>query len=191
MDTKNKSKKIEDVYHRSILTRKITLDVKDIGANIKEIIEKKIKKSIGDKCITEGYIKSDSIFIINYSSGKIVRGHLIEFDVVFECDICLPVEGMLIECVVKNITKAGVRAEIHTDDEYENSPLVIFIARDHHVDSLQYNELSDNDKIVVRVIGQRFQLNDNYITIIAELYDNKTKKQKGGTQPKKKLIIVK
>ena len=28
----------------------------------------------------------------------------------FECDICHPVEGQIIKCEVKNITRAGIRA---------------------------------------------------------------------------------
>ena len=42
--------------------------------------------------------------------------------------ICLPIEGMLIDCVAKNITKAGIKAEIDADV----TPVIIFIARDHH-----------------------------------------------------------
>ena len=32
--------------------------------------------------------------LFRYSSGVIERGNKVVFEVVFECDICLPVEGM-------------------------------------------------------------------------------------------------
>ena len=42
------------------------------------------------------------------------------------------------------------------------------------------------DKIKVRVIGQRFELNDKYISVIAELIEDKAAKY---GNKKKKLVI--
>lgn len=167
---RGRQNKLQGVYHHSIISKKVILDIKNVGGNLKEIIEKKIGYDIEGKCITEGYIKPNSLSIINYSSGRITTGTSIIFDAVFECDVCLPVEGMKIECMAKNITKAGIRAEINlSGEEDESSPVVIFIARDHHIENKYYNDVNENDTINVRVIGQRFELNDKYITIIAEL----------------------
>ena len=80
--------------------------------------------------------------------------------------VCSPVEGMVIECQVQNITKAGIRAEIH---KYNPSPLVIFIARDHHFQNAYFNSINENDVIYIKVIGSRFELNDKYISVIAEI----------------------
>jgi hypothetical protein len=73
---------------------------------------------------------------------------------------------MRISCAVKNITNAGILA--HTD-EGEYSPLNIFIARDHHYNVAYFSELKDGDIIMVRVIGQRFELNDPFVSVIGEL----------------------
>ena len=80
--------------------------------------------------------------------------------------VCLPTEGMVIECQAKNITKAGIRAEVH---KYNPSPLVIFIARDHHFQNAYFNNINENDIIHIRVIGQRYELNDKFISVIAEI----------------------
>jgi hypothetical protein len=95
---------------------------------------------------------------------------LISFEVVFECDICFPVEGMLVSCVAKNITKAGIKAESATDVP---SPIVVFVTKDHHYNNAYFSEVQEGDKINVRVIGQRFELNDKYISIIGELVKEK------------------
>ena len=100
----------------------------------------------------------------------------------FECDACMPVEGMQIECTIKNITKAGIRAEVGT----ENSPLVIFIARDHHEITEYFNSVNIGDTIDIRVIGQRFELNDTFISIIAELLEPK---QTIKIKKRRKLVI--
>ena len=87
------------------------------------------------------------------------------FDVVFECSVCYPVAGMLLNCVAKNITKAGIRAE---SSEESPSPFVLFIARDHFYSNDYFNSIEENDKFIARVIAQRFELNDKYVSVIAE-----------------------
>ena len=48
------------------------------------------------------------------------------FEVVFECQVCCPVEGMHIDCIAEEITEtAGIRAE--TVDK--PSPVVVYVAR--------------------------------------------------------------
>ena len=53
---------------------------------------------------------------------------------------------------------------------------MVFIARDHHIKSKYYSTIKENNLITVRVIGQRFELNDSYISIIAELIEPRDKK---------------
>lgn len=172
---KSDKQKIYNVYSKSMITRKVRLPINSIGSGLKETLEQKISYEIEGKCIVEGFVKPNSSKIITYSSGRISEDNFILFEVVIECDICFPVEGMLIECVSKNVTKAGIRAEI--TDENNISPVVIFIARDHHYTSDYFSSVKENDTITVRVIGQRFELNDKYISIIAELIEPKTSKK--------------
>jgi len=170
------------IYSRNLLTRNIILPITAIGKNIRETIERNITAQFEGKCVVEGFIKPNSSKIITYSSGLIVRGNHVSFEVVFECDICFPVEGMLITCVAKNITKAGIRAESAFDTP---SPIVVFIARDHHYEDVHFSDIQEGDKIDIKVIGQRFELNDKYISIIAELtkpYVNNTKNMDYGLQ---------
>jgi len=178
-------KKMMKVYSKALLTKTIELPMNVVGSGLKQTIEKKIKATIEGKCISDGYVKSQSIKVITYSSGKIYDGNIIQFEVVFECKICLPVEGMLMEALAKNITKAGIRAEIIKDDEVE-SPVVIFIARDHHYNMEYFATIVENDKIKVRIIGQRFELNDKYISVIAELIEPKQRNR----ERQKPLVIL-
>ena len=151
---------------------------------IKPLLEKVISSQIEGKCIVEGYIKPNTVKVLTYSSG-IIQGSNILFEVVFECLICCPVEGMHIDAVAKNITKAGIRAEY---DEIP-TPVIIFIARDHHYNSSYFAEVKEGDRIKVRVIGQRYELNDKYISIIAELLEPKNVK-KIKSKPTKQPILI-
>ena len=190
---KKKEIKYSGIYSRSLITRSVVLPIVNIGKNIKETIEKCIAINFEGKCIVEGFVKPSSSKIITYSSG-VVQATNIKFEVVFECQICCPVEGMLIPCIAKNITKAGIRAE---SDEEVPTPVVIFIMRDHHYMSKYFSSINENDKIMVRVIGQRFELNDKYVSIIGEAIDPKkdfqTGQKKSGVKKisnnKPKLVI--
>lgn len=184
---KKRRDKLQTIYSRCLLTRKIVLPINVIGKNLNDVIENYIQNNFEGKCVVEGYVKPNSSKIIRYSSGIIERGNKIIFEIVFECDICLPVEGMLMKCVVKNVVKAGVRAEIANEVP---TPVIIFIAKDHHYNMQQFNDIQVGDIINVRVIGQRFELNDKYVSVIGELVKEKpeyTAKPKQSAKPK--LVI--
>jgi len=154
----------DTIYSKSLITHRVILKIVHVGNNIKQTLEKSIAAQMEGKCIIDGYVKPNSVSVLTYSSG-VVRSSDIEFQVVFECLVCSPVEGMIFSCIAKNITKAGIRAEINEDP----SPMVIFIARDHHYKSNYFSNVKENDTIRVKVIGQRYELNDKYVSVIAEL----------------------
>jgi DNA-directed RNA polymerase subunit E'/Rpb7 len=160
-----KDKNVRAVYNRTLITHNVTLPITAIGQNLKQTIEETIKSMVEGKCIVEGFVKINSVEIITYSSGEI-KGENVIFEAVFYCDVCFPVAGMLLNCVVKNITKAGIRAE--SADEMI-SPFVVFIARDHYFANDYFNSVEEGKKITARVIAQRFELNDKYVSVIAEL----------------------
>ncbi len=181
---RNKTKKRErgvGIYMKNAIARKVHLPFNVIGENLKENIEKTLQTEIEGRCIDEGYIRPNSIVIVSYSAG-VVSGNDVVFNVLFECLVCRPVEGMRMKLVVKNVTKAGIRAETNEP----KSPVVVFIARDHHYKSTQFSKLNEGDDINVRVIGIRYELNDEYISIIGELVE---KKVRVARIPKPKIII--
>ena len=169
------AERIYGVYIRSMLTTKLAVPITSIGKNIKQNLEKVISKRMEGKCIPEGFVKPDSINILTYSSGN-VMGQNVEFCTTYECLICNPVEGMIIDCMTKTITKAGIHAEVV--DEKGNIPITIFVARDHHYKNTYFNEIKENEKIQVRVIGVRYELNDTYISVIAKLIEPQHKNSK-------------
>jgi len=184
---KKRRDKLQSIYSRCLLTRKIVLPINVIGKNLDDVIENYIQNNFEGKCVVEGYVKPNSSKIIRYSSGVIERGNKIVFEVVFECDICLPVEGMLMNCVVKNVVKAGVRAEIANEVP---TPVIVFIAKDHHYNMQQFNDIQVGDIINVRVIGQRFELNDKYVSVIGELVKEKPEYTAKPKQTAKPRLVI-
>ena len=171
------------VYIKSMLTMKVPLSITEVGKNIKQNLEKTISFKTEGRCIAEGFIKPNSVRVVSYSSG-LINGDIINFQTVFECMVCHPVEGMNIECQAKTITKAGIHAEVTEDDVI---PVTVFIARDHHFSDKLFASVKEGDQITVRVIGVRYELNDPYICVIAKLVEpekkNNTDRQVRGKQP--------
>jgi hypothetical protein len=181
---KYRQKEIKTVYSPCQITKSIILPITAIGKNLQQTLENTIAKMVGGKCIVEGYVRPDSVRVITFSSG-IVKGENILFDVVFNCEVCYPVSGMNLNCIAKNITKAGIRAE--SADE-QPSPFVLFIARDHFYASDYFNSIEENEKFVARVIAQRFELNDKYVSIIAELVPP-SKERESKKESKPRLVL--
>lgn len=184
---KRDNNKLVSIYSRCLITKNISISITSIGKNIKETIEKIIAFNFEGKCLVEGYIKPKSSKIITYSSGLVERGTNISFEVVFECEICFPVEGTLVSCVAKNVTKAGIRAE--SADEIP-SPIIVYLARDHHYNNNQFAEIEVNDTFNVRIIGQRFELNDKYVSVIGELVKPKQDKEFYKNAPNKPKLVI-
>ena len=150
-----------NIYLSSIITRKITIPMSHIGGNIPSLLKATLSDLEG-KCITEGYLKKNTIRILRYSCGTI-KGNLIEIQVVFECEIANPVAGQVFHCIVETITKAGIKCRLDANE----SPFIIFISRDHHYLNASFTDIKEGDMIKAKVIGQRYEINDPKISIIA------------------------
>lgn len=152
------------LFVNSIIQRELVVPFISIGQNIEEILSALLHGEIDGKCITEGYVKPGTIKLVSYSSGRCTSSSVV-FNVSYECLLCSPVEGMIIKVKVANITKAGLRGQSRAS----NSPIDVFIARDHNIDHPKYNEIQIDDICSVVIIGYRYEVNDTTISIIADL----------------------
>ena len=159
-----------EIHNNITLKKKILLFPKDLNKNLLLNLKKKIISKFEGKCTTEGFVKKESIEIIDRSIGKIngsnFRGTY-EYEVLFNADICSPVNGEKIKCKILNINRLGILAE--------SGPLSIIIPKDYHEDKAQFKSLNINDLIIIEVIGKRFEINDTKISIVGKLSDNKEK----------------
>ena len=169
----DKQSNTQGVYSNELLTRKVFLTMDQVGQNIKQNLERSISYSIEGKCTQDGYIKPNSVRVNTYSAG-IINNEKVEFQTVFECMVCHPVEDMVMDCKVKTLTKAGIHGEVI--DNEGNMPVTIFIARDHHFTNKQFGTIEENSVITTKIVGIRFELNDPYICAIGTL-DTETNKK--------------
>jgi len=173
------------IYSDCLITRTIQLSITSIDKDIFKTISDKIVEEYEGRCVVEGFIKPSSCVVMTFSSGLIKSNYII-YEVVFNCKICFPVEGMIIRCVANNITKAGIRAEIAN---VKPSPAVVFITRDHHYNVESFSNIKEGDTFEASVIGQRFELNDKFVSIIAKLKESRPLKEYRSQEFKTPMIV--
>jgi hypothetical protein len=152
-----------NLYVNSLIHKKIIVPYKKLGNNMTDYFKKYSEKYIEGVCHKEGYIKPFSTTIVNYSSG-LLKADTILFDVVFSVDVCFPYENMEIMCKIKNITKIGIRGIVSET----NNPIVLFISREHN-SNVDFDNYEEGQYIKIKVIGNRFEENDKYISVIGEI----------------------
>ena len=167
---KNQYEYQERLYIRNLLEMNVILFPNEIGQNkTRQNLQDSISQKIGGKCIEEGYVQPGSVDVKQYSSG-LVKGDTVEFNVVFQCYTSNPVEGTNIECTIKSITKAGIHAEAF--DSKGHMPVAVFVARDQFVETPLFQKYTDEtigQTITTKVIGTRFELNDECVEVLGEL----------------------
>jgi DNA-directed RNA polymerase subunit E'/Rpb7 len=144
----------------------------DIRTNMKLNLKKKVEK----KCNNNGFI--DEVYrIVDFEDGKLVVENLsgsVNYDIKYECRICIPVENSIIIGQVKIINQELVMLI--------NGPLYIFIPKDNinsNLWNINENFLNkDNNKklkeghfVKVRIINKKINQNDYQIKCIGELLD--------------------
>lgn len=150
------------MFHYSLLSKSITIPMNKVGGDIHALLVDKLMTFEG-KCVEEGYVKPQSVNLFNYTCGKLKRNSVV-VHAVFECEIANPVAGQKLTCIVEHNTKAGIKARVKG-----NSPYVVFLARDHHNRNPVFSKIKQNDTIHVKIIGQRYEIGDSKIYVIAVL----------------------
>tara|TARA_Y100000992_G_scaffold302444_1_gene276639 strand:+ start:21351 stop:21842 length:492 start_codon:yes stop_codon:yes gene_type:complete len=158
-------KKTEEVYFKSIDSYKLQINFKDLSNDLYNLLQNNLSNILEGKCNNNGLIKKNSVKIITHSSGELI-GNKIQFDIIYESLLTNPIENMIIECKISSVTKVGIRAILNNDD---SNPYVVFLSRDHHYNNKLFSEKNIGDIINVKVLGKRFELYDENISIIGEL----------------------
>lgn len=169
------------LFQENMLTKKVTLSINQIKVNMKVILEQYLNKNYTGKCFEEGYIEKNSIKVISYTNGLCIAEKL-EYQVVFSCNVCVVVDSMLLECKIENKNLSGIKCNAiikkqiddkddKDDDKEEDQTtdsIVIFCSRDHHYGNEMFNKLEVNDKVLISVIGSKYELFDEYICVIGK-----------------------
>jgi hypothetical protein len=173
------------LFMKQIFNQKLKLKYSDVDNNVENKILDMLQTKIENKCIIHGFVKKNSIKILDISLGELFSDYIM-FNVLIECLIACPYESMILNCKVDTSTKVGLKCSII--DEDNSSPYLIFVARDHNYNNSIFSEINIGNNIEVRVIGYRYELNDPFISIIAELLEEKNKSNQSIKSNKKTFV---
>ena len=153
---------MDPLFERRELTKKVHIHSKFIQKNIQASILTQLKMNYEGHCSSEGFIRRDSIAIMNYSLGRVnyIEGG-VDYHVSFQCDVCLPHPGQRLKASVKLRSKVGIHAEV--------SPLKVLIPRDLHFDNEEFEAVKIDTDIEFDVIGCQFKQKDSEIIVLGKL----------------------
>jgi len=147
---------------------------KDYKKNILNILKNRYEGI----CSKFGYIKQNSIRLLNVSKGIIemstFHGYVL-FEVEFIASICNPAIGSVVKCKVKNINIFGIlcTSGIVENGVYQNILNIIIPKQDTKlVDNKQIVEsVSINDDVNVEILGKKYILHNKNINIFGKIID--------------------
>ena len=153
---------MDPLFERRQLTKKVHINSKFLQKNIQSSLLAQLKGLYEGKCIPEGYIQQNSITVANYSLGRInyIKGG-VDYDVVFQEDVCMPHVGQKFKAPVKLRSKVGIHAE--------TPPIKVLIPRDLHLGNQEFDSVKVDEDIEFEVIGSQFKQEDQTIVVVGKL----------------------
>lgn len=153
---------MDPILERRELVRNVHIEARDLQRNIQASLLAQLRLKYEGICIAEGYIKEESIQIIDNSLGRanLIKGGL-DYTVRFHADVCFPHPGQKIRAPVVLKSKIGVHAEM--------KPLKILLPRDLHIGNEEFEQVEDKQEVELEVVGSRFQQGDTNIVVLGKL----------------------
>lgn len=153
---------MDPLFERRQLTKHVHIHSKFLQKNIQSSILAQLKTLYEGRCIPEGYIHKNSITVANYSLGRAnyIKGG-VDYDVVFQADICMPHVGQRFKAPVKLRSKVGIHAE--------TPPIKVLIPRDLHLGNQEFEMVKPDEEIEFEVIGAQFKQEDQNIVVVGKL----------------------
>ena len=161
---------MDPLFERRKLSKKIHIYSKFLQKNMQASILAQLKMSYEGRCSAEGFIQQNSITIVNYSLGRsnYIKGG-VDYDVVFQADVCFPHAGQIFKAPVAIRSKVGIHAN--------TPPIQVLIPRDLHIGNADFDDIKIGDNIEFEVVGAQFKQQDRDIVVVARLLSKGVEKE--------------
>ena len=148
-------------FVKNILYHKLYLLPKEVNKNIEQTLMNKMKSNVGDKCIKEGFVDTNTIEIIKRSLGQIDAIHFngrICYDICYSAKVCNPMEGTKLEGKILDINKMGALVKI--------GPLSVVLPKQYHTNPAIFAKLHKDSIVIINIVGTKFELYDTEIEAV-------------------------
>lgn len=164
-----KNIKTDNIYEKRQLSTSLSIHPKTFNySDINNIILEKLKKKVEGKCISDGFIKEESVEIISRSLGMLLNHDFngnVTYEIMYSADVCNPKEGQTIEVVVDTIDETNTVC-YYLDEE--SSPVEIYLFKQHYLENQEYSALQQGDRIIVKILDTQIEFGSKKILAIAE-----------------------
>ena len=162
-----------EYFSSQILTTTINIEPRNIKGDISKLVLYNLKKRYEGVCNKDGYIKKDSIEIVNRSIWmlKIIdNDSYITYHITYKALVITPSIGDKISCIISSNNKMGLIGYVKDNeiDTIEDSPFVIIIPREYFSDVSDIDDININDKINVVIDNYRTKYLGKQIQIVAK-----------------------
>jgi DNA-directed RNA polymerase subunit E'/Rpb7 len=148
--------------HVVVFEEQVSLNPNDFQKEIttvNDILLKKLKDKLENKCSRNGFLVSNTLKILSRSMGKASIGRFIGdyvFYVQLQGNVINPPDGIVIDAEVVSKNKMGIYCN------YKNA-IRIIIPRDLHIGNEMFDKVNVGNIIIVQIKKSRFQVNDENI----------------------------
>ena len=135
--------------------------------NFQDTLETILRNKVESKCISDGFIKENSIQIISRSLGCMETHNFngsVCYHIKYKADVCSPKQGQILECTIGTSTDTNCICFI---GEEETSPIEIYLFREHNLGNIEYSELKEGDDINVKIANTQIEFGKGKILAIA------------------------
>ena len=164
-----KNIKTDNIYETRQLSTSLSIHPKMFNySDVNEIILRKLKNKVEGKCISDGYIKEESVKIISRSLGMLLNHDFnsnINYELIYSAEVCNPKEGQLIEVVVDTVDETNTVCYYMDED---SSPIEIYLFKQHYLENQEYAALTQGDTIIVKILETQIEFGSKKILAIAE-----------------------
>ena len=153
----------------------VKIHPKDITNDMSTSILQVLKDKKEGICSNHGFIKKNSIKLCEVGPGKVeltsFHGY-INYTVKYSAEVCNPVKNDIVNAKVQNINNFGILCTSTVEDDGEDMPVLEIIVPKHSpaiVSAINLENVEIGDKVIVQIIGKKYQLYNKKISIIGRI----------------------
>lgn len=166
---KTYNNKTDNIYEKRQLKTSLSIHPKMFNySDVNEIILRKLKNKVESKCISDGYIKPESVKILTRTLGMLLNHDFdanINYEIMYIADVCNPKEGQLLEVIVNTVDETNTVC-YYMDEE--TSPIEVYLFKQHYLENQEYASLKQGDNIIIKILETQIEFGSSKILAIAE-----------------------
>ena len=152
---------LDKLYQTVYIRRQSKLTPRELSSNLDEVLLKKCKSELEDKCAKEGFVRKGSVQMVRRSLGSMNEDQFtgdIHYHMLLSAQVCNPGMGMSVRAKVYQNDKIGILATF--------GPLQILLPRDVHKQKEIFGTVKRGDLLEITILDKKFKMDDKKIFCI-------------------------